>query len=403
MATYSAVGAAEKAADAPGDVTLFDKLDQNPEAMIEGASGAPRIQSAAFDTGAVDAAAIATDAVDSAEIAAGAVAQGELKTTTGTGSVTSGSATTYRQTLPGGQYGFYPQWRETNGSANEAFVILGSVQATSGAPDSDAANSILPSSRTAVISLYSGSGADLDWEQRYVQSSPPYDLGDGEVALFVWVTMERGTGKIIAHWAAADPPWANNGPTTIAPDGTLPDGRRFRWLSGRRAEARGLLRARRQLLLEVRDQGALRQQLQAQAQTQRGERRIILLGAAARHRQVVDQSVLAAIRDRDDRIRRGRGELAKIDRQLAALKRPITMADKMADMPVLPSPFLTPVDPAHEVVMLDPPDSHLLLDIHEAGEGSIGDWLRRGDLTVDNVTIDRALPTAQRAVKWRKR
>ena len=48
MATYSAVAAGEKNADSPVNVSLIDKLDQNPEAMIEGATGAPRILEAAF-------------------------------------------------------------------------------------------------------------------------------------------------------------------------------------------------------------------------------------------------------------------------------------------------------------------------------------------------------------------
>ncbi|MBN46881.1 MAG: hypothetical protein CMH23_10460 [Methylophaga sp.] len=48
MATYSAVAAGEKDADSPVNVSLLDKLDQNPQAMIEGATGAPRILEAAF-------------------------------------------------------------------------------------------------------------------------------------------------------------------------------------------------------------------------------------------------------------------------------------------------------------------------------------------------------------------
>ncbi len=51
MATYSAVTAGEKDADSPITVGLVDKLDQNPEAMFEGASGAPRLKRAAVEKG----------------------------------------------------------------------------------------------------------------------------------------------------------------------------------------------------------------------------------------------------------------------------------------------------------------------------------------------------------------
>jgi len=55
MATYSAVTAGEKDADSPVNVSLIDKLDQNPHAIAEGASGAPKIQNAAFDNNTINA------------------------------------------------------------------------------------------------------------------------------------------------------------------------------------------------------------------------------------------------------------------------------------------------------------------------------------------------------------
>lgn len=54
MATYSAVTAGEKDADSPINVSLIDKLDQNPHAIAEGASGAPKIQTAAIQDNAVN-------------------------------------------------------------------------------------------------------------------------------------------------------------------------------------------------------------------------------------------------------------------------------------------------------------------------------------------------------------
>ncbi len=51
MAIYSAVTAGEKDPESPIDVNLIGKLDDNPRAMIEGASGAPRVQTAALVSG----------------------------------------------------------------------------------------------------------------------------------------------------------------------------------------------------------------------------------------------------------------------------------------------------------------------------------------------------------------
>lgn len=46
----------------------------------------------------------------------------------------------------------------------------------------------------------------------YVQASPPYDLGDGEIPLFVFVKLDAD-GKMSQLSASIDPPWMYNGPT----------------------------------------------------------------------------------------------------------------------------------------------------------------------------------------------
>ncbi len=53
------------------------------------------------------------------------------------------------------------------------------------------------------------------WFQcRYVQASPPYDLGDGEVPLFVYALIDKaGTVKRVD--VAQDPPWFYNGPNRV--------------------------------------------------------------------------------------------------------------------------------------------------------------------------------------------
>jgi hypothetical protein len=62
-----------------------------------------------------------------------------------------------------------------------------------------------------------GESLTLTLRQRYVQASPPYDLGNGEIPLFIFAHM-RADGSIGGLYIAEDPPWANNGPTSIRPD-----------------------------------------------------------------------------------------------------------------------------------------------------------------------------------------
>ena len=52
MTTYTAITAGEKDPESPVDVNLIGKLDDNPHAMFEGATGAPRVQTAALEQAA---------------------------------------------------------------------------------------------------------------------------------------------------------------------------------------------------------------------------------------------------------------------------------------------------------------------------------------------------------------
>lgn len=88
------------------------------------------------------------------------------------GRMDSGSGT--RATLPGGQYGFFPRWSRSFSSPNNNYTL----------------------------------------SQTYILSSPPYDLGEGEVAGFFFALVDD-EGKIRAHYLADTPPWAYNGPTDI--------------------------------------------------------------------------------------------------------------------------------------------------------------------------------------------
>ncbi len=309
MAIYIAVSESEKDADSIVDVSLIDKLDQNPHAIAEGASGAPKIQSAALDSDIVTAAKIAANAVGQSEIASGAVHQSELDTSSGIVSVSDGAADL---TLPGGQYGFYPQLRADNGDITISL-------------DARLANDVDSATYAANIYLsVSGSSTPDGYaRQRYVNSSPPIDLGDGDIPLFFFAMM-RG-GKMFATYAADVPPWLYNGPTNTRPDEVLKSGKKLQW------------------------------------------------------RRTIDPTTKRVTKE-------------KIE---------ITQAIKNADMGIIPHPF--PKSSKNDsIVLLDPPSTDELLDLHEAGEEVHklikDDYIRIGNERLQRCGPDGVMPVS---FKWR--
>jgi len=125
--------------------------------------------------------------------------QAGLSTTTGEVSTATTGA---ELTLPGGTYGFYPQVK---------------VTATGGITHASIATDIASTSYVTNIVLGDNGGNTVSAQQRYVQASPPYNLGDGDVPLFVFVLLDA-SGIVKATYVAPEPPWAYNGPTNIAAD-----------------------------------------------------------------------------------------------------------------------------------------------------------------------------------------
>jgi len=128
------------------------------------------------------------------------IRQADLATTTGSVS-TTGSG---HFTLPGGTYGFYPQhWRSATTASINAWFVNAFIVST--APT------------TYLYLAITGGGGTVYSQQRYVQASPPYDLGNGEIPFFAFAAVDSA-GDIIGTYCAEDPPWANNGPTNTRPD-----------------------------------------------------------------------------------------------------------------------------------------------------------------------------------------
>lgn len=175
-------------------------LRDNPIAIANGDSGAPRIQDAALDTGSATS---AGQTWVNARIAAGSLGQGKLNTSMGEVSTTNSSYTTL--VLPGGEYGFYPQVRGSGTSGGASF-------------NAQIASAVSHASYFTRISLQQATGAIAVYaQQRYINSSPPYNLGDGDVPLFVFAMVDSN-GDVVATYSADVPPWGYNGPTRVTAD-----------------------------------------------------------------------------------------------------------------------------------------------------------------------------------------
>lgn len=156
------------------------------------------------------------DAVDGGGLQA--VSQGDLNTSTGTFSLLpsggdidlNGTAENIEVdilntvTMPGGQYGFCVLSRRGSGAG-----------ATGGWWFNGTSTSAYTSTLSP-ISGFSGGGNAVQalGQQRYITSSPPFDLGDGEAGGFIFLKLNKN-GEVLGSYAADVPPWGYNGPTDI--------------------------------------------------------------------------------------------------------------------------------------------------------------------------------------------
>lgn len=157
------------------------------------------------------------------------VSQGDLNTSTGTISGSAPSATNdltlggTTVTLPGGAYGFFPQTKDC--LSNSAG---GSSGAQFWATSNTSASYVTALTPTTACGNNSLSSKALAAQQRYITSSPPFDLGDGEMGGFIYLLL-NAAGEAVASYAADVPPWAYNGPTRIRADKKCPvTGKKYR-------------------------------------------------------------------------------------------------------------------------------------------------------------------------------
>ena len=262
-----------------------------------------------------------------------AVTQSKLKTTTGEVTGTSITAVPTSVTLPGGEYGFYPQIKSSSASFNVGWGTEYASGSNSGYGFGTAtavALGITTYAANATIACDGGGTGYL--QQRYVQSSPPWESYrlDDAIPVFVFALLDKTTGCVIATYTAEDPPWGNNGPTVINPRGRL------------------MSLAKTHVPLDA----PLDVQMEAWADFDEWMKNPLNAPAIA-----------------------------------VEMARKFSQAEKNADMPLIPHPFGKYDSTKHVVVILNPCDDRhcrAMRAKHEYSGDSIGEALHGGHIIIDN-------------------
>jgi len=164
------------------------------------------VQTSKIANGQVTLGKMATDSVDSVNILAGAVHVTELDISQEE-VVSSGASSTLMST---GGYGFSPQIKNSSGSTDLYQVNNGL---------NGQAVTVGTSYETYLYLNDSAATGTTTARVLYVTASPPYDLGDGEVKLFVWLRL-NSSNEIKTIVTSKTPPWIYNGPTNVVADRT---------------------------------------------------------------------------------------------------------------------------------------------------------------------------------------
>lgn len=290
-------------------------------------------------------------------LAAGTVGQGNIKTSAAqVGRQADAGGGQYSQYGTGaGAWGFYPRtYADMQGAGGligfmqMGWAVFGTSISSAGLPSGWPYNAGGSGYWDTIITIgafnASNVGAGVQYyNQLFITASPPFNLGNGDISIFNFATIEKSSGKIMDVWSCPVPPWAYNGPTNIRPDYTDPDtGKKYVYQRPANLNA------------DIRDK----------------TKRAAAINALSNKPQLVE----------------------------------ITMDMKNADMPLLPHPMISANPTKHEVVLLDPvgPITDKLALLQDAEE-NIPSLILNKYITIDNSVIAGAkTPPGVNAhsVKW---
>lgn len=272
---------------------------------------------------------VPSGSIGQAEMGANSVGQSEVKTTYQEVSASipfDGTGVTYF-TFSGGVYALGHTSRADRTNVNGTISIS---RTRSSVNTSNIASWALMGSDNAV-SAFIAYG-----RLYYINSSPPYDLGFGEVPLFIFVLRNKVTKDIKSVSLSPDAPWHYNGPTDITPSAYDKDGTVYKDFS--------------QYELDLIGQGkVLKNEM----------------------RGVNREAVLDSFRT---------SPIVRME---------LTQAMKNADMPDIPQPF-GQVDILDEVIVLNPQSNACidLLTMHELGLNVV-EVITDGGVNIGNIALPR--------------
>lgn len=202
MTTYTAITNAQIDAESYFDTTLAAQYRDNVLAIQEGDASASgvRLQAGAYEA----------SSITQSDLAADSVGQSEVKTTYQ--AITANPGGTNEITTTGGVYiiGHTIQGPDTGG------VSLTRQNTTDTA------------SYLARWRMTNNDTTDIKGSRLYyINSSPPYNLGDGDIPLFIEVEFDPN-GNIISMSSSTEAPWHYNGPTDITPYRYTKEGKSYR-------------------------------------------------------------------------------------------------------------------------------------------------------------------------------
>lgn len=194
---YSAINNTEIDADSEMSTTLFTKIRDNIDSMKDG-------------TG------IDNDAILERHIASGAIHQQQLDTSldnadVAPNNVSAGETELDAFLLTEPDYTLGVTFGGAGDANSNVSVNVGNHAKVGNDGDYTTENRYIETIRinSASVTTYSiGINCDI----RYVNASPPYDLGDGQIPLFSFLRMDANNNIIAVH-NSVNPPWAHNGPT----------------------------------------------------------------------------------------------------------------------------------------------------------------------------------------------
>ncbi len=339
---WTAIPNSDIDADSPLTTGLLTALRDNVASAFAKDSGAPVLaNNYVTDT------MIATDTILAGSIAAGAVGQSEI----GASAVGSGELKTTTATLSG-----QTAWLTTTAGAYAFSLLLKTNSSGSALWQASNVGSLATVAYTTSTSyskqyyVYNYSSGSMSIQERYVQSSPPYNLGDGDVPLFVYILVDS-FGSVEAASVAPEATWHNNGFTDIR--ATRKDN-----VSGRSWKEVP------EIIADLNDANLTRQEA-------------VRLGIHTRE-EIADRLIADS----------------KVDME-------ITQAVKQADMPLIPHPFQYCNLRNKTIVMLDPvsPTTEKLLMLHNEGE-DINKLLHNNKIPFGNTALDRVMPEGVMAVDF---